>query len=115
MLEKFTFTFLKLSVLFLYRRIFISNDSFRIANNVLIVLTALWGLTFFLAEAVIYLDSSHVAHPGESQRWSLLWFSITDVLGDIAILAMPYPCIRKLQMSRKLKIGVSIVFLLGTL
>lgn len=91
------------------------NRSFRITNNILIVLITLWGLAFFLVEAVIYLDSSHVAHPGESQRWSLLWFAITDVLGDIAILAMPYPCIRRLQMSSRVKVGISAIFLLGTL
>ena len=91
------------------------NESFRTANNIAIALITLWGLSFFLVEAVIYLDSSHVPHPGESQRWSLLWFAITDVLGDIAILAMPYPCIRKLQMSRRVKVGLSMVFLLGTL
>ena len=50
-----------------------------------------------------------------SQLLVLLWFAITDVLGDIAVLAMPYPCIVKLQMNKKEKLGISGVFLLGTL
>lgn len=41
--------------------------------------------------------------------------SITDVLSDMAILALPYPCIRKLQMSGYFKVELTFVFLLGTL
>ncbi len=102
-------------MLFFYRRIFIQRKSFRIANSILIVLITLWGLVFLLVEVVVEYDSTHIDHPAESQRWSLLWFAITDVLGDIAILTLPYPCIRKLQMTRRAKAGVTVVFLLGTL
>ena len=114
LLEKFTYSFIKLSVLFFYRRIFIQR-SFRIANSVLIVLITLWGLVFFLDEAIIEYDSAHVDHAPRSGTWSLFWFAITDVLGDIAILTLPYPCIRQLQMSRRAKVGLTVVFLLGTL
>ena len=53
--------------------------------------------------------------PWSSDEWLLLWFAITDVLGDIAVLALPYPCIRKLHMSGRAKVELSFVFLLGTL
>ena len=33
----------------------------------------------------------------------------------MAILALPYPCIRRLQMSGHFKVELSFVFLLGTL
>ena len=115
LLEKFTYTFIKLSVLFFYRRIFFQRKSFRIANSILIVLVTLWGLIFFLDEVIIGYDKAYLYRFAESQRWSLFWFGITDVLGDIAILTLPYPCIRKLQMSRRAKIGLTVVFLMGTL
>ena len=114
-MEKLTYTFIKLSVLFFYRRIFLPRKSFRIANNILIVLIVIWGLIFFLDEVIIEYDKTYTGRLAESQRWSLFWFAITDVLGDIATLALPYPCILDLQMSKRNKIGLTVVFLMGTL
>lgn len=59
-------------------------------------------------------DSNH-GHPCAPQEWLVLWFAITDVLGDMAVLTLPYPCIRALQMSRREKVGLSAIFMLGTL
>lgn len=66
------------------------------STTILIVLVTLWGLISFSVEAVLYL-----------------WFAITDV--DIAILALPNPCIPKLQMSRNAKFRLTFIFLFGTL
>lgn len=87
---------------------------FRIADNILIILIALWGLVFVLLQ-VIFERSTRHTHPWGSQEWFLLWFAITDVLGDVAILALPYPCIRKMQMGRRFKVELTLVFSLGTL
>lgn len=114
-IEKVTYTCIKLSVLFFYRRIFAQRKSFRIANDVLIVLITLWGLIFFLMQVVLESNHGHIIHPGDSQEWLLLWFGITDVLGDIAVLTLPYPCIRRLQMNTKSKVWLTVIFLLGTL
>ena len=84
-------------------------------NSSLIAIITLWGLVFLLDEVIVEFDSTHIDHAAESQRWSLLWFAITDVLGDIAILSLPYPWIRRLQMSRQAKAGLIVVFSLGTL
>ena len=84
-------------------------------NNVLIVLIALWGLVFFLLQVILESDDGHSVQPWGSQEWLLLWFAITDVLSDIAILALPYPCIRALQMSRRSKVELTLIFMLGTL
>lgn len=115
-IEKFPYAGIKLGVLFFYRRIFNQRKSFRIANTILIVLVALWGFVFFLMQVIV--ESRNILHLSSgfsSQEWLLLWFAITDVLGDIAILTQPYPCIRKMQMDRKTKVGLVIVFSLGTL
>ena len=114
-MEKFTYSGIKLSVLFFYRRIFFVQKSFRIANNIFIILIALWGLVYFLLQVILESGDHRTVQPWGSQEWLLLWFAITDVLGDIAVLALPYPGIRKLQMSRRAKVELSFVFLLGTL
>ena len=91
-------------------------------NNVVITIIFWWTLAFLLAEIFVC-----GLHPGvlwspdattqscANQNMLLLWFAITDVIGDIAVLSMPYPCIVKLQMNKKEKVGISGVFLLGTL
>ena len=84
-------------------------------NNVLIVAIGLWGLVFMFMEAFTCGADSHHGYPCAPQEWLALWFAITDVLGDIAVLSLPYPCIKALQMSRRDKVGLSVIFILGTL
>lgn len=118
MIEKVTYTAIKLSVLFLYRRIFSVDKPFRIANNVLIVVMLIWGVVFLFLGSFICVGNGGVDLNGlncAAEQWSLLWFGITEVLGDIAILSLPYPCIRKLQMNKREKVGLAAIFALGTL
>ena len=89
--------------------------TFRIANDILIALTALWGLVFMFTFAFLCKAGGLHGRSCAPTEWASLWFAITDVLGDVAILSLPYPCIRALQMSRRDKIGLSAIFLLGTL
>lgn len=88
---------------------------FRITNNTLIVLVALWGIVYLFTDAFLCKADSVRGRTCPPQEWASLWFAITDVLTDMAILILPYPCIRKLQMRRRDKIGLSAIFLLGTL
>ena len=115
MIEKVTYAFIKLSVLFFYRRIFGLQEKFRLANDVLIVLTIIWGLVFLFTGALLCGSESSHGHPCAPSEWGVLWFGITDVLGDAAILALPYPCIKKLQMRKRDKWGLAAVFMMGTL
>ncbi|KAK0508203.1 hypothetical protein JMJ35_009287 [Cladonia borealis] len=121
-IEKFAYGCIKLSVCLFYRRIFSVSRRFLIVNNVVMALICCWAFAFFFAEVFLcglhpgVLWSGNTTNQGcASQLLVLLWFAITDVLGDIAVLAMPYPCIVKLQMNKKEKLGISGVFLLGTL
>ena len=114
-IEKFTYTCIKLSVLFFYRRIFYQREAFRVLNNILIGVITLWGLLFVFLEAFTCGADSNHGHPCAPNEWLSLWFAITDVLGDIAVLTMPYPCIRALQMNRREKVGLSAIFMLGML
>lgn len=114
--EKVAYSCIKLSVLLFYRRIFVVGArSFRLLNNALIVFVCLWGIAFLFTEAFLCGADSNGGHPCSGQEWTSLWFAITDVIGDIAILSMPYPMIKKLQMSRRDKIGLTGIFLLGSL
>ena len=121
-IEKFAYGCIKLSVCLFYRRIFSVSRRFLIFNNVVMALIFCWAFAFFLVE--VFLCGLHpgVQWNGDmtnqgcaSQLLVLFWFAITDVLGDIVVLAMPYPFIVKLQMDTKEKLGISGVFLLGTL
>ena len=120
--EKPAYGAIKLSVLLFYRRIF-TLRKFRIVNNFLIALIVCWTVAYFFADVF-----SCGAHP--EANWDpaakaktycinlwvmLLTFAITDVLTDVAILWMPYPEIKRLQMSSSDKWGLAGIFLLGTI
>ena len=112
--EKVTYTSIKISVLLFYRRIF-AIPTFRVINNALIVLITIWGTVFLLTEVFLCGSTSHGGNPCASSQWRALWFAITDVITDLTVLGLPYPMIRKLQMDRREKIGLSAIFALGTL
>ncbi|KAI9652834.1 MAG: hypothetical protein M1831_006359 [Alyxoria varia] len=120
-IEKPLFGLIKLSVLLFYRRFFFIRQSFMVWNNIMIALITLWAVGFMLVQ--IFACGHHLEvfwTAGASHEtcidltWSHLWFGITDVIGDIAVVVMPYPCIRKMRLQRREKLGVTTIFLLGT-
>ena len=50
---------------------------------------------------------------------NLIWlnfaFSITDTLGDILVVVIPFPCIRKLHLDTRHKVMLLLIFAFGTL
>lgn len=117
-----TYGIIKLSVLLLYRRLFVGR-LFNRCSFVVCVVIALWSLSFFFAFAFqcgtnianwwtsaatikAYCDNTNAVNLG---------FVISDVLTDVMILLIPIPIIWKLQMSTTNKIGLTGVFLLGLL
>lgn len=89
----------------------------------MIALIALWTIAFFWSEVfvcgtnftVLWKARETAAKYCDDHGPELLVFGITDVIGDILIVTMPFSPVRKLQMSRKEKWAVTAVFLLGTL
>ena len=79
------------------------------------IIIVLWGLIFLIIESFHCKSGPGFGLSCAKQEWTLLWFGITEVLGDIAILSLPYPMIRRLHMSKRDKIGVAAIFGLGTL
>ena len=121
-IEKPLYTLMKLSVLFFFRRIFLIRRSFRIASNILIIFLIIWGFVFTIAEIsfcngqpTILWDPSSQTGLCANHRWLDLIFAITDVIGDILVIVLPYPYIRQLKVTSREKVGITSIFLLGTL
>jgi hypothetical protein len=86
-------------------------------------LALVWGISFFFS--ILFqctpIALSLMAPPGTpgltciDQAHNFWALSISDVLIDVIILVIPFPFIWDLQMSTKHKVGVSSMFLLGTL
>ena len=117
-----TYGLIKLSVLFLYRRLFFGTV-FRWYSLAVLILLASWSIAFFFAFA--FQCGTHPQYWWTSvetiQKYcsrddiSSLVFAVTDVFTDLLVLATPIPIIWKLQMSRTNKIGLSFIFMLGLL
>ncbi|KAI8965299.1 hypothetical protein F5Y11DRAFT_313576 [Daldinia sp. FL1419] len=120
LVQCFAFGTAKLSVLFFYRRIFCGNV-FHILSMAMIIIVVIWTFGFFLA----------ILFRCGTQFWAL-WaplkfllancyastpmfqaFSISDVITDLLILAMPVYWVSRLRMTLRRKLAVCAVFLLG--
>ncbi|EEU34878.1 uncharacterized protein NECHADRAFT_55092, partial [Fusarium vanettenii 77-13-4] len=114
-------TMLKLSLLFFYLRIFPAQLVRRILWGT-IIFTALFGIAFCLAIAfqcrpISYFwngwDGEHQGHctDANATAWSYAALSIAT---DIWMLIIPLSQLRSLNLSWKKKVGVGIMFCLGT-
>ncbi|KAG8527122.1 uncharacterized protein KY384_008551 [Bacidia gigantensis] len=113
--------FIKLSILFFYRRVF-RGRIFDLLNWTLITLVVLWTLGFFLVQVFdcgtrFYVNWGRLSDLQKclSSFKQLLACSISDVIIDIFILILPMPLIWMLHMPPQKKIAVTGIFLLGTL
>lgn len=116
------FGVIKMSVLLLYRRLFVGR-SFNQYSLVMCGVTLLWSLGFFFAFA--FECGTDLAHYWTSAQTIeqycvdtdalYVGFVISDVLTDVLILAIPIPIVWKLQMSFANKAGLTCIFLLGLL
>ncbi|KAI1801822.1 hypothetical protein F4811DRAFT_573640 [Daldinia bambusicola] len=119
--EKLTFGLIKLSILFLWKRIFGPTRYFVVFCWIMIGIISAWSLSFFFAT---------VFQCGTQWTWNwapigifltqctntlnmLTVFTATDLLTDFIIMLMPAPIIWKLHMPTKKKIGVTSIFMVG--
>ena len=108
---------MKLSALFFFRRIFFVEEPFCRFNNTMIVSAIAQGLAFMFAEIFVCGANPEVLwdlNTGSPERcvnqtWLNLVFSITDVIEDILVMAMPYPYIRKLNVSLRERLWASLL------
>ena len=113
---------IKLSVLLLYRRLFVGR-LFNLYSLALCGVIVLWSLSFFFAFAfqcgtdIVNWWTSPATIEAYCDNTSALIvaFSISDVVTDIMILTIPLPIVWRLQMSTANKVGLTGIFLLGML
>ncbi|KAI1360888.1 hypothetical protein F5Y08DRAFT_331240 [Xylaria arbuscula] len=115
--------FIKLSVLFFFRRIF-RVRAFILINNVVIGLTAAWGISYLFALAFQCPDPSLLWNKLESEYALVgcvnvlplyLSFAFSDLILDVIIFILPVPHLYNLVMPTRQKIGVASIFFLGSL
>jgi hypothetical protein len=122
-LEKPLYALMKMSVLFFYRRIFTSHRRFLNFNTFMIALIGVWSLAYMIAEIFVCgatpwvlwtpgMDPNSVCVNRNDLNFT---YAISDVIGDIMVVFMPFPVIRSLHMDGRQKMGVAIIFLLGAL
>ncbi|CAI7590130.1 unnamed protein product [Penicillium glandicola] len=119
--EKIAFGLIKISILFLWKRILSPIRSFQLFCWVMIGIVTAWSTSFFFAT---------LFQCGTSWDWNwapigffltectdtlnmLTVFCGTDLLTDFVIMLMPVPIIWRLRMSVRKKIGVTSVFMVG--
>ena len=117
-----TYGLIKLSVLFMYRRLFFGRV-FRWYSMAVLLLIASWAIAFFFAFAFQcgthpqywWTSVSTIQKYCDDDAISTLVFAVTDVFTDLVVLATPIPIIWKLQMTNTNKLGLSLIFMLGLL
>lgn len=121
-IEKIAFGAIKLSLLFLYRRIFVFKGNFRIVNNCFMWSVAAWAIAFFVAdlllcgahpEVQLQVDQRPALEQCGNRGALLIAFAATSIITDLFVLALPMPYIWGLQMRKGKKIMATFVFLLG--
>ena len=87
----------------------------------MIIFIAAWTVAFFFAEVFVCGTQPQVKWTAGAVKHCVdetaldMAFAVTDTFGDILIVLMPYPVIRKLQIGTREKLGLVGIFLLGTL
>jgi len=130
-----TFLFIKLSLLFLYRRLFLVHQKWlRIAWWANIVYAGLWAfgsISFYVFQCwpvqwywMRYYQrfQSHSGPPftgtGQCHATTVQHVALPPVFGlvsDVALLFLPLTAILKLQISQKKKLGLAGIFSVGTM
>lgn len=110
---------IKSAVALLYIRIF-TIRKYRIAVQVILVVTIAWTIAFFFATLFQCYPITAFVEPFYEHACTntqSLWYavSISDIIIDFALLILPVPIIIALQLPWKEKVGVLIMFLLGGL
>ena len=117
-----TFGIIKLSVLLLYRRLFVGS-LFNFYSLVMSGVIALWSLSFFFAFAFQcgtdianwWTSAATIETYCDNTSALIVCFAISDVITDLMILITPLPIVWRLQMSVANKVGLTAIFLLGML
>jgi hypothetical protein len=120
MISIVTYGALKLSVLFLFRRIFIGALFSKVSLLALSIVLA-WTVAFFFATLFqcgtipsrLWTSPRDVATYCSAYKYIQLGHATSDVATDLVVLTIPMPIIWRLHMTTRQKLGLLIVFMLG--
>ena len=110
----------RISFLCLYLRIFI-DKTFRLLCKIGITFTALCNIAYIIVtifqclpvEAIWNKAVKHASCIDSEAFW--FSFAIINIISDVTILALPIPQILKLHLSWRNKLGVTAIFMMGSL
>jgi len=113
---------IKLSVILLYRRIFV-GPAFKRFSMVLIFVIGMWCTAFFFSTAfqcgtniwAWWTNPTTIAEYCDDTPNQELTFAALDIVTDVMVLATPLPLIWKLHLPPIQKVAVCSIFLLGLL
>ncbi|KAE8448270.1 hypothetical protein EG329_009701 [Mollisiaceae sp. DMI_Dod_QoI] len=111
-------TFTKISILFLYLRVFIVSNV-RPACYVVLAVVILYGVELFVTGIFICVPAAHFWESSQVSGTCIpnqpLYFTNVslNILTDISIILLPMPAIRTLVLPRRQKLGLYSVFALG--
>ncbi|RWA08690.1 hypothetical protein EKO27_g6426 [Xylaria grammica] len=118
--------FIKLSIVFFYRRIFVTSrrDGFDVVTKFSIALIVAWTLAYIFAVAFdcdtvwsahwgSYSDLFQYCHGGFPVQQIYESLLITDLITDVLIILLPLPKIWTLHLSLARKAAITGIFLLG--
>lgn len=109
----------KLSILLLFRRIFV-QPLFRTCTTIVGIIIGLWWFGNFFADALICIpvEKNWIPDlPGHCGNKHLLFIlpPIAGIVTDVMLLVMPMPMLRTLHVPRIQKVGLAGLFCLGGL
>ena len=116
-----TWPLIKISILCLYRRIFFVVHRFKIFTEVFIGLLVCYIISTVLVDIFTCIPVQKAWIPTMEHGHCLdstLLFKVTaglNVAFDVVILISPMPLVWQLQATMRLKLGLSLIFLLGGL
>lgn len=109
----------KMSIVLLFRRIFVTRI-FKHITAVLLVILTMWWIAVLLTQifSCTPVDASWIPTKAETCVETLMFYNavtISNVTFDFILLILPMPSVWKLQIDYKKKLQVCGVFLVGTL
>ncbi|KAL8914298.1 MAG: hypothetical protein Q9172_007109, partial [Xanthocarpia lactea] len=115
---KATINSTKISIIFLYRRIFTNIVWFRRLTCVIMIYIALYAIATILAtifQCTPIKRAIDHSLPGHCLNNTGFWFAnaINNIVTDIITLVLPQPLIHRLQMPKGIKVGLYMIFGLG--
>ncbi|KAI2629786.1 hypothetical protein GGR54DRAFT_650075 [Hypoxylon sp. NC1633] len=116
------FGLVKLSVLYFYRRIFLTR-TFKTLTTIIIVIVGVWSIGFFVAYLfrcgtnfwALWAPLMYLVQYCYDSKPLFYSLAISDVITDVIILSLPLFWVWRLQMSTAQRFAVSGVFLLGAI